>query len=90
MEILREEERTIILYESPHRLLKTIKELIDCLGEARNASASRELTKIYEETIRGSLLEIYDYFKDKKIKGEFVIVIAGKSDKGHQAKSGKE
>jgi len=75
---LAQETRTIILYESPHRILKTLDALIKTLGNDRQASVSRELTKIYEETKRGSLEEIYKYFSKKKIKGEFVIVISGK------------
>ena len=75
---LAEEPRTIILYESPHRLLKTLDALIKYLGNSRQASISRELTKIYEETKRGSLDELYEYFSKKNIKGEFVIVISGK------------
>ena len=76
---LADEERTTILYESPHRLLKTLDDLIKNLGNQRQASISRELTKIYEETIRGSLEELYDFYSTNKIKGEFVIVISGKT-----------
>jgi len=75
---LADEPRTIILYESPHRLLKTLDALIKYLGKDRQASISRELTKLYEETKRGSLDELYEYFSKKNIKGEFVIVISGK------------
>ena len=75
---LADEPRTIILYESPHRLLKTLDALIKYLGNDRQASISRELTKLYEETKRGSLDELYEYFSKKNIKGEFVIVISGK------------
>ena len=75
---LTDETRTIILYESPHRLLKTLDALIKYLGNDRQASISRELTKLYEETKRGSLDELYEYFSKKNIKGEFVIVISGK------------
>ena len=76
---LADEERTTILYESPHRLLKTLDDLIKNFGNQRQASISRELTKIYEETIRGSLEELYDFYSTNKIKGEFVIVISGKT-----------
>ena len=71
------EERTIILYESPHRIIKTLKSLIEILGNDRNASISRELTKVYEETIRGTLQQLLDYYSINKVKGEFVIVIEG-------------
>lgn len=66
---------TIILYESPHRLLKTLSQLKDHLGPDRKASVSRELTKLHEETVRGTLKEIYDHFADKSVKGEIVIVV---------------
>ena len=65
---LAQETRTIILYESPHRILKTLDALIKTLGNDRQASVSRELTKIYEETKRGSLEEIYKYFSKKRLK----------------------
>ena len=77
LDSLKDETRTIILYESPHKLIKTINDLILTLGSKRRISVSRELTKIYEETIRGELSEILDYFNNKKLKGEFVIVIEG-------------
>ena len=78
LEKLAEEERTCILYESPHRLLKTLEELVAYLGQHRAASVSRELTKIHEETVRGNLKSLLATFSDKKIKGEIVVVIAGK------------
>jgi len=71
------EERTIVLYESPHRLLKTLEEFVQYLGENRQASVSRELTKLYEETVRGTLTEIKSHFENNTLKGEFVICIAG-------------
>lgn len=74
---LSAEERTIILYESPVRLLKTLTDLAQYFGEDRQCSVSRELTKVYEENVRGSLREVYEYFKTKSIKGELVLVIAG-------------
>jgi 16S rRNA (cytidine1402-2'-O)-methyltransferase len=77
---LKEESRTMIFYESPHRLIKTLEQFIETFGAERKASVSRELTKIYEETIRGTLTEVLEYFKRKTLKGEFVIVVAGKED----------
>lgn len=74
---LSAEERTIILYESPVRLLKTLTDLAQYFGEDRQCSVSRELTKVYEENVRGSLREVYEYFKTKSRKGELVLVIAG-------------
>jgi 16S rRNA (cytidine1402-2'-O)-methyltransferase len=75
---LAQEERTIILYESPMRLVKTLQELAIYLGGNRQCCVSRELTKIFEENKRGSLLETAAYFSQKTVKGEIVLVIAGK------------
>lgn len=75
---LCEEERTIILYESPHRLLKTLKQFIDYFGAERLISVSRELTKTFEETVNGSIQEVLTHFENNIVKGEFVIVIDGK------------
>ncbi len=75
---LAEEERTMIFYESPHRLLKSLEELASVLGEERQASVSRELTKVFEETVRGTLPEIKNYFETHTLKGEFVICVGGK------------
>lgn len=78
LEFLKEEPRTIIFYESPHRLLKTIKDFIEHYGEERKFSVSREISKKFEETIRGTLKEVYEYFEKHTIKGEFVLVLEGK------------
>ncbi|MGX5688659.1 16S rRNA (cytidine(1402)-2'-O)-methyltransferase [Arcticibacter tournemirensis] len=75
---LAEEDRTMIFYESPHRLLKSLEELAAVLGEERQASVSRELTKVFEETVRGTLPEIKNYFETHTLKGEFVICVGGK------------
>ncbi|MPR32943.1 16S rRNA (cytidine(1402)-2'-O)-methyltransferase [Salmonirosea aquatica] len=75
---LAEETRTIVLYESPHRLLKSLEQLAEYFGGDRPASVSRELTKVFEENVRGSLREIIAYFAEKSIKGEIVIVVGGK------------
>jgi len=74
------EERTMIFYESPHRILKTLNNFIELFGSERRVSVSREITKLYEETQRGSLKEVLEYFNQKKLKGEFVIVLEGKND----------
>ncbi|MDQ7947806.1 MAG: 16S rRNA (cytidine(1402)-2'-O)-methyltransferase [Pedobacter sp.] len=79
MKELANEERTMIFYESPHRLLKTLEEFATDLGADRPASVSRELTKIYEETVRGTLLEIKSHFENNILKGEFVICVAGEA-----------
>ncbi len=75
---LANEERTMIFYESPHRLLKTLTEFKLHFGEERQASVSRELTKIFEETVRGSFDEIIAHFENNVLKGEIVICVAGK------------
>jgi 16S rRNA (cytidine1402-2'-O)-methyltransferase len=74
---LTDEERTIILYESPHRLIKCLEQLKEYLGD-RNASVSREISKMFEETARGTLTELIDYFTQKGVKGEFVVLVEGK------------
>lgn len=78
LDLLAYEERTIILYESPHRLVKTIDQLIEVMGGDRQGSVSRELTKIYEETVNGTLAEIKEHFGKGQVKGEIVIIIDGK------------
>lgn len=78
MKQLAEEERTMIFYESPMRLIKTLEEFIIYFGAERICSVSRELTKLFEENKRGSLAEVAAYFTTKSVKGEIVIVIAGK------------
>jgi 16S rRNA (cytidine1402-2'-O)-methyltransferase len=75
------ENRTMIFYESPLRLLKTLENFIQYFGMDRQCSVSRELTKIFEENIRGTLQEVCDYFKTKTVKGEIVIVINGNQNK---------
>ncbi|MEO9869775.1 16S rRNA (cytidine(1402)-2'-O)-methyltransferase [Ekhidna sp.] len=77
IETLKDESRTIVLYESPHRLLKALQQFKEILGD-RNVSVSRELTKKFEETVTGSLDDVLTYFGSKSIKGEFVIVLEGK------------
>ncbi|WP_026063381.1 16S rRNA (cytidine(1402)-2'-O)-methyltransferase [Pedobacter arcticus] len=74
------EQRTMIFYESPHRLLKTLEEFIEYFGKERQAAISRELTKMFEENVRGTLTEIKTHFEENILKGEFVIIVAG-SDK---------
>ena len=78
IEALKEEKRTVVLYESPHRLLKTLEQFKEILGVERKVSVSRELTKKFEETVTGSIPELLTYFGSKSIKGEFVIVLEGK------------
>ena len=74
---LAEESRTIVFYESPHKLLKTLDIFCEIFGPGRKVAVSRELTKLYEETIRGSLEEVSEHFRTHTPRGEFVIVLAG-------------
>lgn len=75
---MAEETRTMIFYESPHKLVKTLKDMMTYFGEDRQVSVSRELTKMFEETVRGTLKEVYQHFDKKAPKGEIVMVVAGK------------
>lgn len=75
---LVDEERTIVCYESPHRLLKTLEQIVEYLGSERLVSVSRELTKLFEETKTGNAVEVLQHFSAKEIKGEIVVVIHGK------------
>lgn len=74
---LLSEERTMVFYESPFRLVKALEEFIQAFGAERSVSVSRELTKMFEETKRGTLAEVLEYFKSKTVKGEIVIVLEG-------------
>lgn len=76
---LAEEERTMIFYESPHRLLKTLQQFSEYFGAERRISISRELTKIFEETVNGSIEEVVRHFSEKEVKGEIVVVVEGKA-----------
>ncbi|MDE3743223.1 16S rRNA (cytidine(1402)-2'-O)-methyltransferase [Maribacter polysaccharolyticus] len=78
LKLLAEESRTMIFYESPHKLLKTLVHFAEYFGEDRLISVSRELTKLYEETCRGTVREVLDHYTEKPPKGEIVIVVAGK------------
>ena len=76
---LADEERTMVIYESPYRLVKLLEELITVLGEERQVSVSREISKLHAETARGTLREVHGHFASKEVKGEIVVVLAGKS-----------
>jgi 16S rRNA (cytidine1402-2'-O)-methyltransferase len=78
LKLLIEEERTMIFYESPHRIAKTLTQFCEYFGDERLVSISREISKMFEETKRGTMLEVLQYFEEKKPKGEFVIIVAGK------------
>ncbi|HMH33799.1 MAG TPA: 16S rRNA (cytidine(1402)-2'-O)-methyltransferase [Puia sp.] len=77
---LAEEDRSMVFYESPMRLVKTLEDFMQYFGAGRLCSVSRELTKIYEETKRGTLEEVMNYFKEKGVKGEIVLVVQGKTN----------
>ncbi|MDU8884744.1 16S rRNA (cytidine(1402)-2'-O)-methyltransferase [Yeosuana sp. MJ-SS3] len=78
LKLLAEETRTIVFYESPHKLIKTLTNFCEYFGEDRLVSVSRELTKLYEETIRGTSKEVLEHYTNKPPKGEIVIVVEGK------------
>jgi len=78
LKILSKEERTMIFYESPHRIVKTLSQFMEYFGDERIVSVSREISKMFEETKRGSMKYVKEYFEEKKPKGEFVIIVDGK------------
>lgn len=78
LQLLAEESRTIIFYESPHKLLKTLGNFAEYFGADRQVSVSRELSKLHEETIRGTVNEVIKHFENKPPKGEIVVVLGGK------------
>ena len=78
LKFLAEETRTMIFYESPHKLIKTLSNFVEYFGEERGVSVSRELSKMFEETIRGTAKEVLEYYTNKPPKGEIVIIVAGK------------
>ena len=84
---LAAEERTMIFYESPHRLLKTFTEFAEFFGEDRHVSVSRELSKVYEENVRGTVMEVKSHFENNILKGEFVICVGGNEHKDKRAKN---
>ena len=76
--LLAEEERTMIFYESPHKLVKTLKNMVEFFGDDRSISVSREISKLHEETVRGTAAEVLKHFEAKAPKGEIVIIVGGK------------
>ena len=77
LKLLSEETRTMVFYESPHKLIKTLTNFVEYFGETRTVSVSRELTKLYQETIRGTAKEVLDHYTQKPPKGEIVIIVEG-------------
>jgi len=78
LKLLAEEPRTIIFYESPHKLLKSLTQLVEYFGAERPVSVSREISKLHEETIRGTATEVLNYYTENPPKGEIVLVVSGK------------
>jgi 16S rRNA (cytidine1402-2'-O)-methyltransferase len=78
LKILKDEQRTMVFYESPHRVIKTLSQFVEYFGTDRKMSVSREISKMYEETVRGTTSEVVLHFEQKKPKGEFVITVEGK------------
>lgn len=78
LKLLAEETRTMIFYESPHKLIRTLRDFNEYFGEDRKVSVSREISKLYEETVRGTAKEVFSHFEEKPPKGEIVVVVAGK------------
>ena len=76
---LVEKDVTSVLYESPHRILKTLGQLLEAAGEERLVSVSREISKLHEETVRGKIPDVIEHFENNPIKGEFVLVLQGRS-----------
>ena len=77
LQTLASEKRTMIFYESPYRLVKTLTQLAEYMGTERQASVSREISKVHEETVRGTLAELTAHFTANEPRGEIVIVVAG-------------
>ena len=84
---LKEETRTMIFYESPYRLVKTLQQLAETLGNDRHVSVAREISKLHEEHVRGTLQEVIDHFNETPPRGEIVIVVAGKNNKNNKLKT---
>lgn len=83
LQALADEERTMIFYESPYRVVKCLEQFAETFGAERQVSVSRELTKKFEQTVRGTIAEVLDHFRTTEPKGEFVIVVAGKPKPRH-------
>ena len=93
LELLRDEQRTMIFYESPYRLLKTLQQFAEVFGEERQVSVCREISKVHEESVRGTLSEVVAHFTEVAPRGEIVIVLAGKNpkeEKKHKKKTYEE
>jgi 16S rRNA (cytidine1402-2'-O)-methyltransferase len=87
LESLKAEQRTMVFYESPYRLVKTLQQLAETFGEERQASVCREISKVHEESIRGTLGEVLAHFREHEPKGEIVVIVAGNDSKDNHSKT---
>ena len=87
LEQLSAEERTMVFYESPYRVLKTLQQFCEMFGEERQVSCCREISKVHEESVRGTLAEVIAHFQEREPKGEFVIVVEGRRTKDEKRKT---
>ena len=87
LEQLSAEERTMVFYESPYRVLKTLQQFCEMFGEERQVSCCREISKVHEESVRGTLAEVIAHFQEREPKGEFVIVVKGRRAKDEKRKT---
>ena len=90
LESLKNESRTMVFYESPYRVVKTLQQFAEVFGEDRQVSCCREISKIHEESVRGTLAEVIAHFKETEPRGEFVIVLAGSEPKKEKKQHNKE
>jgi len=90
LEALKEETRSIVFYESPRRLVKTLQQLVEVFGEERQVSVAREISKLHEEHVRGTLKEVLTHFEQTEPLGEIVIILAGKNDTPNDNENEKE
>jgi len=90
LESLKDESRTMVFYESPYRVVKTLQQFAEVFGEDRQVSCCREISKIHEESVRGTLAEVIAHFKETEPRGEFVIVLAGSEPKKEKKQHNKE
>ena len=90
LENLRDEERTMVFYESPYRVVKALKQFAEVFGEDRKVCCCREISKVHEECVRGTMTEVIAHFTEKEPKGEFVIVVAGKVEEGRRRNEERE
>lgn len=89
LESLREEQRTMVFYESPYRVLKTLQQFAEVFGDDRQVSCCREISKVHEESVRGTMAEVISHFKEHEPKGEFVIVVGGAQKEAKEKRQAK-